>query len=60
MSEKKFGIKDGQQNSYEEFMEGVIEKNMAKQNRIKKVNGGSIAKGCGAVMEQKRKGTTCS
>jgi len=60
MSEKKFGMKDGQQNSYEEFMEGVIEKNMAKQNRIKKVNGGSIAKGCGAVMEQKRKVTTFS
>jgi hypothetical protein len=60
MSEKKFGMKDGPQNSYEEFMEGVIEKNMAKQNRIKKVNGGSIAKGCGAVMEQKRKVTTFS
>ena len=60
MSEKKFGMQDGKQNSYEETRGLAIEKAMAKQNRIKKANGGYIAKGCGAVMEQKRKVTTFS
>ena len=49
--------KDKKINSYEETRGLAIEKAMAKQNRIKKANGGSIAKGCGAVMEQKRKVT---
>ena len=52
--------KDKKINSYEETRGLAIEKAMAKQNRIKKANGGSIAKGCGAVMEQKRKVTTFS
>ena len=52
--------KDGKINSYEEKRAKAIEKSMAVQNRIKKANGGSIAKGCGAVMDQKRKVTTFS
>ena len=52
--------KDKKIDSYEETRGLAIEKSMAKQNRIKKANGGSIAKGCGAVMEQKRKVTTFS
>ncbi len=52
--------KDKKIDSYEETRGLAIEKAMAKQNRIKKANGGSIAKGCGAVMEQKRKVTTFS
>ena len=52
--------KDGKINSYEEKRATAIEKAMAAQNRIKKANGGSIAKGCGAVMDQKRKVTTFS
>jgi hypothetical protein len=52
--------KDNKIDSYEETRGLAIEKSMAKQNRIKKANGGSIAKGCGAVMEQKRKVTTFS
>ena len=52
--------KDNKINSYEETRGLAVEKAMAKQNRIKKANGGSIAKGCGAVMEQKRKVTTFS
>jgi len=52
--------KDGKVNSYEQTRAKAIEKSMAKQNRIKRANGGSIAKGCGAVMDQKRKVTTFS
>ena len=52
--------KDGKVNSYEQTRALAIEKSMAKQNRIKRANGGSIAKGCGAVMDQKRKVTTFS
>ena len=57
---KKFGMDDGVQTSYEKHMQSVIEKNMKKQNRVKMNNGGFIAKGCGAVMEGKRKVTTMS
>ena len=57
---KKFGMDDGVQTSYEKHMQSVIEKNMKKQNRVKMKNGGFIAKGCGAVMEGKRKVTTMS
>jgi len=52
--------KDGKINSYEEKRGMAIEKAMAKQNRVKLKNGGFIAKGCGAVMEGKRKVTTMS
>ena len=52
--------KDKKIDSYEETRGLAIEKAMEKQNGIKKANGGSIAKGCGAVMEQKRKVTTFS
>mgnify|MGYP003136467679 FL=1 len=52
--------KDNKIDSYEKNRGLAIEKAMAKQNRIKKAAGGSIAKGCGAVMEQKRKVTTFS
>ncbi len=38
----------------------AIEKSMKKQNRAKMKNGGFIAKGCGAVMNDKRKVTTIS
>jgi len=46
--------------SYKKNRAMAIEKAMRKQNRIKKFAGGSIAKGCGAVMNQKRKVTTFS
>ena len=52
--------KDNKIDSYEEARGLAVEKAMARQNRIKKANGGSIAKGCGAVMDQKRKVTTFS
>tara|TARA_R110002020_G_scaffold11460_2_gene43107 strand:+ start:606 stop:803 length:198 start_codon:yes stop_codon:yes gene_type:complete len=52
--------KDKKLSSYEENRGMAIEKAMRKQNRIKKFQGGSIAKGCGAVMDQKRKVTTFS
>jgi hypothetical protein len=52
--------KDGKINSYEEKRAKAIEKSMAAQNRVKKVKGGFIAKGCGSVMDQKRKVTTIS
>ena len=38
----------------------AIERAMAKQNRMKKKKGGFIAKGCGAVMNNRRKVTTIS
>ena len=60
MTSKKFGMDDGVQSSYEKHMQSVIEKNMKKQNRAKMKNGGFIAKGCGAVMNDKRKVTTIS
>jgi hypothetical protein len=52
--------KDGKISSYEEKRGLAVEKSMAKQNRVKLKNGGFIANGCGAVMEQKRKVTTTS
>ncbi len=52
--------KDGKINSYEEKRAKAIEKAMAAQNRVKKKNGGFTAKGCGSVMDQKRKVTTIS
>ena len=52
--------KDGKINSYEEKRAKAIEKSMAAQNRVKKRNGGFTAKGCGSVMNQKRKVTTIS
>jgi len=57
---KKFGMSDGMQNSYEKHMESVIEKNMRKQNKLKLKGGGFIAKGCGAVMKPRKKVTTIS
>ena len=57
---KKFGMDDGVQTSYEKHMESVIEKNIKKQNRAKMKNGGFIARGCGAVRDDKRKVTTMS
>ena len=52
--------KDGKMSSYEKKRGDAIERAMAKQNRIKKFNGGFIAKGCGKVMNNKRKVTTIS
>ena len=52
--------KDGKLSSYEKKRGMAIEKAMAKQNRIKKKKGGFIAKGCGAVMNNRRKVTTIS
>lgn len=52
--------KDGKLSSYEEARGRAIEKAMAKQNRVKKKNGGFIAKGCGKVMNNRRKVTTIS
>ena len=46
--------------SYEKKRGDAIERAMSKQNRIKKSNGGFIAKGCGKVMNNKRKVTTIS
>ncbi len=47
-------------NFYEETRGLDIEKAMAKQNRVKKKVGGFIAKGCGKVMNNRRKVTTIS
>ena len=52
--------KDGKISSYEMKRGMAIEKAMAKQNRAKMKKGGFIAKGCGAVMDNKRKVTTIS
>ena len=52
--------KDGKLSSYEKKRGMAIERAMAKQNRIKKEKGGFIAKGCGAVMNNRRKVTTIS
>ena len=52
--------KDGKLSSYEKTRGDAIDKAMATQNRVKKKNGGFIAKGCGSVMEPKRKVTTIS
>jgi len=52
--------KDGKLSSYETKRGMAIEKSMKKQNRVKLKNGGFIAKGCGAVMNDKRKVTTIS
>ena len=52
--------KDGKISSYEMKRGMAIEKAMAKQNRAKMKKGGFIAKGCGAVMNNKRKVTTIS
>jgi hypothetical protein len=38
----------------------AIEKAMKEQNRAKMKNGGFIARGCGAVRDDKRKVTTMS
>lgn len=52
--------KDGKLSSYETKRGMAIEKSMKKQNRVKLERGGFIAKGCGAVMNDKRKVTTIS
>ena len=52
--------KDGKLSSYEEARGRAIEKALAKQNRVKKQRGGFIAKGCGKVMNNRRKVTTIS
>ena len=52
--------KDGKLSSYEEARGRAIEKAIAKQNRVKKQRGGFIAKGCGKVMNNRRKVTTIS
>ena len=52
--------KDGKISSYEMKRGMAIEKAMKKQNRAKMKSGGFIAKGCGAVMDNKRKVTTIS
>lgn len=52
--------KDGKLSSYEKKRGMAIEKSMKKQNRVKLAGGGFIAKGCGAVMNDKRKVTTIS
>ena len=52
--------KDGKISSYEMKRGMAIEKAMKKQNRAKMKNGGFIAKGCGAVMNNRRKVTTIS
>ena len=57
---KKFGMDDGKQTSYEAHMQSVIEGKMKEQIRVKKKNGGFIARGCGKVMNNKRKVTTNS
>ena len=56
----KFGMDDGVQTSYEKKRGAAIDRAMSTQNRIKKQNGGFIAKGCGKVMNNKRKVTTLS
>ena len=50
--------KDGKLSSYEKKRGMAIERAMSKQNRAKLKNGGIIAKGCGAVMNNRRKVTT--
>tara|TARA_R100001443_G_scaffold6250_1_gene15029 strand:- start:108 stop:551 length:444 start_codon:yes stop_codon:yes gene_type:complete len=52
--------KDGKLSSYEKKRGMAIEKAMSKQNRAKMKSGGFIAKGCGAVMNNRRKVTTIS
>ena len=52
--------KDGKLSSYEKKRGMAIEKAMAKQNRVKMKNGGFIAKGCGQVMNNRRKVTSIS
>ena len=52
--------KDGKIDSYEMKRGMAIEKAMSKQNRMKKKNGGFVAKGCGAVMPNRKKVTTMS
>ena len=52
--------KDGQLTGYEEKRGMAIEKSMSQQNRVKKKNGGFVAKGCGKVMNNRRKVTTIS
>jgi hypothetical protein len=56
----KFGMDDGVQTSYEKKRGQAIENSMKKQNRVKLGTGGFVAKGCGAVMNNKRKVTTIS
>ena len=56
----KFGMDDGVQTSYEKKRGQAIENYMKKQNRVKLGTGGFVAKGCGAVMNNKRKVTTIS
>lgn len=52
--------KDGKLSSYEKKRGMAIEKAMAQQNRVKMKNGGFIAKGCGKVMNNRRKVTSIS
>ena len=52
--------KDGKLSSYEKKRGMAIEKAMAEQNRVKMKNGGFIAKGCGQVMNNRRKVTSIS
>ena len=52
--------KDGKLSSYEKKRGMAIEKSMAAQNRVKVKNGGFIARGCGKVMNNRRKVTTIS
>lgn len=52
--------KDGKLSSYETKRGMAIEKAMKEQNRAKMKNGGFIARGCGAVRDDKRKVTTMS
>ena len=52
--------KDGKLSSYEKKRGIAIEKAMAQQNRVKMKNGGFIAKGCGQVMNNRRKVTSIS
>ena len=52
--------KDGKLSSYEKKRGDAIERSMVSQNRVKKQNGGFIARGCGKVMSPKRKVTTIS
>ena len=52
--------KDGKLSSYEMKRGMAIEKAMKKQNRAKMKKGRFIAKGCGAVMNNRRKVTTIS
>ena len=52
--------KDGKLSSYEKKRGMAIERAIAKQNRVKKKKGGFIARGCGKVMNNRRKVTTIS